>query len=346
MSDRPWHKRYHSDALAGFMGLTLEERGAYQTLLDLMYDRREALVDDSEDRMRLIAGYLGVGLRKYRTVVNSLIQKGKLHRLSDGRLSNKRFEKETKLDRKTSEKRAKFGKKGGEKSAENRKKNNENNDTRQQELEACSSYNQRPEVRSQKLENKTTTSSTSAKSEAAAAVQDLQKIGDRCLEAIGISPKDPTWKGNYGLIASWLGNGWDVDLDIIPTIRRLMAQRNERKQGFPRSLGYFTNAIEETHRTRDTAKRPAQGSSNVVPIGEQVTLKNGREVPRANAIVHLKFWWFEQLGKRRKACYTGMPAWGAYDPPGHPESVWPDDLIEEAKKAAQAEISNPNATAG
>ena len=36
---RPWHKRYHEDALNGYMGLTLEERGVYSTCLDLIYMR-------------------------------------------------------------------------------------------------------------------------------------------------------------------------------------------------------------------------------------------------------------------------------------------------------------------
>lgn len=344
MSERPWHKRYHSDAIAGFMGLSLEERGAYQTLLDLMYDRQAPLIDDTEDRMRLIAGYLGVGLRKYRSVTASLIQKGKLYRLPDGRLSNKRFEKEIKNKTKTSEKRAKNGKLGGEKKAENWKKTNKNNDSSYQELEQKPSYNQKPEARSQSLENKTTDSAVSGPPETAA--HDLQAIGDRCLEAMGISPKDPHWRGHYGFIAAWIANGWDVQLDILPTIKAVTARRTAKKQGLPRTLSFFTDAIADAYRNRVAARRPASDSSNVVQIGEQVTLRNGRQVPRPNALVHLKHWWFEQLGEKPKSCYAGMQAWGAYDPPGHPDSVWPDDLVLEAKKIAQDEISELQKTAG
>ena len=46
MSSNPWHKRYHSDALNGYMGLSLEERGAYTTLLDLMYQSGEPVIDN------------------------------------------------------------------------------------------------------------------------------------------------------------------------------------------------------------------------------------------------------------------------------------------------------------
>jgi hypothetical protein len=35
---RPYHKRWHGDALQGYRKLSLELRGAYTTLLDVMYD--------------------------------------------------------------------------------------------------------------------------------------------------------------------------------------------------------------------------------------------------------------------------------------------------------------------
>src|SRR5690606_35991665 len=74
MSGRPWHKRFHSDALSGYLDLTLEERGAYTTLLDMLYDRREPIVENE----RLLAGYLGVSVRKARSVIDALIAKGKI----------------------------------------------------------------------------------------------------------------------------------------------------------------------------------------------------------------------------------------------------------------------------
>ncbi len=88
MSDRPWHKRYHSDALTGYIILTLEERGAYTTLLDLMYDRG-APIHGNE---RLNAGYMGCSVRKYRSILNSLVDKGKVQMLADGRLNAAEYE--------------------------------------------------------------------------------------------------------------------------------------------------------------------------------------------------------------------------------------------------------------
>lgn len=120
MSGRPWHARYHSDALAGYMPLTLELRGAYTTLLDLMYDRWEALPDNE----RLMAGYLGVSVRKWRAVRRALLDAGKIHVTEDKKISNRRFEKERDSALKASRKRAENGSNGGRKSAELRKNNN------------------------------------------------------------------------------------------------------------------------------------------------------------------------------------------------------------------------------
>lgn len=124
MSARPYHKRYHSDALAGFMSLTLEERGAYQTLLDLMYDRQGPLLDNE----RLFAGYMGVSIRKWRALREALIAKDKIEVNLDGNLTNSRVEKELENDAKTSRKHAENGSKGGRNKAENEKKDKENSE--------------------------------------------------------------------------------------------------------------------------------------------------------------------------------------------------------------------------
>lgn len=124
MSEKPWHKRYHSDALTGYQSLTLEERGAYTTILDLLYDRGDAL--NLTDR--LLAGHLNSSVRKARTIVNSLIAKGKLRRLEDGRLTNSRFEKEKIISAKTPRKRAENEPKTKDKPDETAEKTKENKD--------------------------------------------------------------------------------------------------------------------------------------------------------------------------------------------------------------------------
>lgn len=115
MSRRPWHRRYHSDALSGYLPLSLEERGAYTTILDMLYDRGEPLAYNE----RLIAGYMGVSIRKARAVIDSLVEKGKLIIKPDGRISNRRFEKERENELETARKHAENGAKSARKRAEN-----------------------------------------------------------------------------------------------------------------------------------------------------------------------------------------------------------------------------------
>ena len=148
MSRNPWHKRYHSDALHGYMGLSLEERGAYTTLLDLLYDRAEPILENE----RLIAGYLGVSVRKARSILESLIDKGKILRTGDGHLTNSRFEKERENELKTSRKHAENGSRGGRARAERAKSGNESSAETVARLEPPSSLNQKPEARSQNIE--------------------------------------------------------------------------------------------------------------------------------------------------------------------------------------------------
>lgn len=143
MSARPYHKRYHSDALAGCMALTLEERGAYQTLQDLMYDRQGPILDAE----RLLAGYMGVSIRKWRSLREILLAKGKIFLTEDGLLFNSRVEKELENYLKTARKHAENGSKGGRKKAENEKNINENNETGLAGLEQKPILNQSPEAR-------------------------------------------------------------------------------------------------------------------------------------------------------------------------------------------------------
>ncbi len=143
MSANPFHKRYHSDALSGMMPLTLEERGAYQTILDLIYDRGGPIVDNQ----RLLAGYMNVSTRKYRSVRDSLIAKGKIYHDENGNLTNDRALKELVQSKLKGRKHAEHGAKGGRKSAEQRKKPNENNEAGEARLKPPSNH-----IRSQRLE--------------------------------------------------------------------------------------------------------------------------------------------------------------------------------------------------
>lgn len=89
MGQIKWYKRDPSAALNGMMELSLEERGAYNTVLDLIYSRDGNLTDDD----RFIAGWLRVDVRVWKRIKSTLIERGKLYIL-DGCLRNERADVE------------------------------------------------------------------------------------------------------------------------------------------------------------------------------------------------------------------------------------------------------------
>lgn len=70
-----WYKRDPTAALDGMMILTLEERGAYNTVLDLIYARDGAVPDDA----RFLAGCMGCDVRIWKRIRGRLIGLCKLY---------------------------------------------------------------------------------------------------------------------------------------------------------------------------------------------------------------------------------------------------------------------------
>lgn len=123
MSNRPWYKRYPADFIAGTLSLTLEEKGAYSVVLDMLYDRGGPIPDDP----RWIARVCGCSTRRWNQLRETLIAAGKLM-VVDGHLTNARFNKQHLSEEKEAEKLAENGAKGGEKTRENRATSNEVSD--------------------------------------------------------------------------------------------------------------------------------------------------------------------------------------------------------------------------
>lgn len=119
----PYHRRYHEDALQGYRRLSLEQRGAYTTLLDLIYDNGGPI--DNNDRW--LAGELCVSIRKARALISELLTLQKIYLTPDGKISNHRAEKEIGNALEISRKRAENGSKRGGKSAEHSNFSNKNN---------------------------------------------------------------------------------------------------------------------------------------------------------------------------------------------------------------------------
>lgn len=113
---RAWYKRYPADALAGMMVLTCEEKGAYNTVLDLIYQRGGAIQDDPQH----IARMCGCSTRRWNQLRARLIELGKLAVIDGNRLSNPRSERQIKLEERESRAFRENGEKGAEKKAQAR----------------------------------------------------------------------------------------------------------------------------------------------------------------------------------------------------------------------------------
>lgn len=84
-----WYKRDPNAALEGMAILTLEERGGFNTVLDLIYSHDGKIVDDD----RFIAGWLRVDVRVWRRIRSRLIDLKKLYEHA-GSLRNERADRE------------------------------------------------------------------------------------------------------------------------------------------------------------------------------------------------------------------------------------------------------------
>ncbi len=76
-----------------------------------------------------------------------------------------------------------------------------------------------------------------------------REIANQVLELMELRWNDPHWTGTVGIVRQWLANGWDPDLDILPTVEQVI----ERAKRPIRSLSYFTDAIAQAYTDRQAA---------------------------------------------------------------------------------------------
>lgn len=75
MTSMTWYKRNPDKALTGMMELTLEERGAFNTILDLIYAKGGKLLDNNE----FICSWLSCDIRVWRRIKKRLIDLEKIY---------------------------------------------------------------------------------------------------------------------------------------------------------------------------------------------------------------------------------------------------------------------------
>ncbi len=95
MKRENFYRRDPSKALSGMIGLSLEERGVYNTIIDLLYSTWLPLEDDRA----FIAGWCGCAVQKVGPIIRRLIEKERLITFTEGGrtyLSDAEFEVERK----------------------------------------------------------------------------------------------------------------------------------------------------------------------------------------------------------------------------------------------------------
>lgn len=123
MSDEPlqWYKREQRLFLSATAGWTLENKGAYSILIDLIMDQPKGLVDNDQ----WVAGQLGTSVRKWRKIKTYLIEQGKIS-VNNGIISNKKADK-VKINQRLYR----------DQNAENRKNANKNKNKAQPFVASC-----------------------------------------------------------------------------------------------------------------------------------------------------------------------------------------------------------------
>jgi len=111
-----WYKRDPDAAMCGMLGLTMEERGAYNTILDLLYSRDGDVPNDDV----FLARAQQCRPQMWRRVRDSLIAKGKIRITDDGKLDANRVQTELKTARKLIAKMSELGVVSAEKRKQNK----------------------------------------------------------------------------------------------------------------------------------------------------------------------------------------------------------------------------------
>jgi len=103
MSAEPldWYKREQRRFLNATAGWSLENKGAYSVLIDLMMDQPRGLIDNDQ----WIAGQLGTSVRKWRIIKSFLISQDKIF-INGGIISNKKADKVKMIQRLFQDKQA------------------------------------------------------------------------------------------------------------------------------------------------------------------------------------------------------------------------------------------------
>lgn len=250
MAEIKWYKRDPDAALSGMMQLTLEERGAYNTVLDLIYSRADKLADDD----RMIAGFLSCDLRVWKRIKAKLIEAGKI-RVEDGLVRNLRATSEilTALGRVASASEAGRAS-AAARAAKSKPDNRENNGIAPTPVPT-------PVERPFQLSTATATTTPRAKQ----SPLDWGDLETKLRQAAGWQSEPHPNLSVVGQIAALIDSGADLERDVLPIVKAKAPLVRKRT-----SWNFFVDPISEA-RDRRLALRAPQPRSATAPIWENWT---------------------------------------------------------------------------
>jgi len=260
MSQAPSMPVFWDAYLADTTHLTTEEHGAYLLLLAAMWRRNGWVPDDDRDNARI----LGLTTAKWRKVKDRLAV---FLVIENGHITQKNLLKIWKITQEKIEKNRQNGARGG------RPKDKENNDI--PKANGSKTDNPKETIPEPEPEPDTTPSGVVGRGE-------LEGLSDRLCEAAGISDVQKS-VGHLNLSEPlhWQQSGCDLEMDILPTLRRIAASGKR-----PASWAYYTKAVFEARDKRlspspsvqqQTATNPNRRRSTGDLMREMMERENGRE---------------------------------------------------------------------
>lgn len=263
MKRENFYRRDPGAALAGMAGMSLEERGVYNTIIDLLYLTWRPV----EDSRSYIAGHCGCAVQKLNPILARLIAAGKLIRFEDdgqSYISNGKFEAErasvkgitTRSGRgEVGEKSAGVGKKSA--SVGKNPPTCQENDGENQTVA--------PLEKSREDETRQDTADDSARARFSDLDRDtVQSLEKQLREAAGASinvasPMLQIIAPILGLLRPGDGPACDLELDVLPAIRAAATRTRHPKDRWD----YFVPMIREA---RDRRLQGAPAVGEVVPL--------------------------------------------------------------------------------
>lgn len=275
-----WHPRYHRAALDGMRALSLEDRGAYNTVLDLLYDRGGPLPDDD----RWLSGWMGCDVRKWKAIKKRLVDAGKLvlqAGIKGVEIVNARAMNELGQAEVRRRSHGDRGKIGGTKSGEVRRRGLKTHDKN----EANAKQNEPQDI-----------DSNSDKEEGgvgARAREDRDAIffwKTRLFEVAGPGLGDPVKTISLNDhrasdLAAWRRAGVDLEADAVPVVAAMTAAPRDDPI---RVWGYFTRPVLEAKARREAELKTPEVKNNGARTG--APYRTAAERNRALAEADLDGW--------------------------------------------------------